>query len=430
MINNMKDPVTKSTVSTHYPELSVSTRRWIIVWNVLSYAMLLLASAVALVQAASWPLRAGALLGGAAWGVWYWFFVVQSYRWEKRISWQGFSFLAAILLTGGLCWINMIYLILLFSMYGVTFGVLRMAWSAPLALLISLLGAARIIGPQTWLDQRGLSILAAFGFSSVLAILLGLYISSIAQQSHERQRMIEQLQSTRDELAKAERQAGVLEERQRVAAALHDTLAQGNTGILMHLEAAEGALDSDPQAAQRHIDQARRMARDNLSDVRRFLWALRPELAERAPFAQALERVVKRWSAENGLPVSLVVEGAPRPLAQPIEVFLLRTAQEALANVLKHAHASQVNLTLTYMEDEALLDVQDDGEGFDPALALAPNAEGGGFGLLSLREQAQALGGALQIESAPGEGATLVLQLPISPGDTHGTSPTAPEETS
>ncbi len=212
------------------------------------------------------------------------------------------------------------------------------------------------------------------------------------------------------------RQAAVLEERQRLAREIHDTLAQGFTSIVMHLEAAEGALSDDLATVQHHLEQARSTARESLEEARRLVWALRPQHLEQASLPEALARVVTRWSHESGIAAEVTTTGTPTPLHPEVEITLLRAAQEALANVRKHARARQVAVTLSYMDDLVVLDVQDDGAGFDPARLWEQCADqpAGGFGLQAMRERVAQLGGRLLIESAPGEGTTLVVEVPTA----------------
>ena len=213
------------------------------------------------------------------------------------------------------------------------------------------------------------------------------------------------------------RQIGVLAERQRLAHEIHDTLAQGFTSIVMHLEAAEQAMPANPQAALGHIDWARGTARESLAEARRVVWALRPEILEGVSLPEAIERLSARWSEESGVSTSTDVTGTSRPLSTSAEVTLLRTAQEALSNVRKHARARTVAITLSYMEDMVALDVRDDGLGFDPAQASRSNGDAaGGYGLAAMRERVEQLGGRMIVESAPGEGTTLVVDLPIPQG--------------
>jgi signal transduction histidine kinase len=246
-----------------------------------------------------------------------------------------------------------------------------------------------------------------------ISIVLALFIDAIIRQSHERQQLIEELQAARQDLAAAERQAGVQEERQRLARDIHDTLAQGFISIVIHLEALEQALPTDSPVVQRHLDQARRTARESLAEARSLVWALRPELLDHSSLAEALPQLAARWSDETGVPAMAAVTGAPQPLAPQIEVTLLRAAQEALANIRKHARARQVALTLSYMGDSVVLDIQDDGVGFALGRLTPADQVDIGYGLVAMRERVEQMGGTLTLESAPGEGTTLAIELPV-----------------
>jgi len=219
-----------------------------------------------------------------------------------------------------------------------------------------------------------------------------------------------------EEARRAGRQAGVLRERQRMAQEIHDTLAQGFTSIVMNLEAAEGILPPDAAQARHYLDQARHTARESLTEARRLVWALRPEALKSATLPEALGRLTERWSEESCITADVTVTGSPRPLSPEIETTLFRMAQEALANVRKHARASRVALTLSYMGGCVALDARDDGIGFDPfqASAEARDRTSGGFGLKGMRERVEQAGGSLSVESTPGEGTTLAVELPAS----------------
>ncbi|GAA1512778.1 sensor histidine kinase [Kribbella lupini] len=206
-----------------------------------------------------------------------------------------------------------------------------------------------------------------------------------------------------DRLVAQAREAGMLDERQRMAREIHDTLAQGLTGIITQLQAAEHAADQ-PAGWRRHVEAATGLARESLSEARRSVHALRPEALEVARLGEALATVAERWSALQGVPVQVTTTGTPRPLSAEAEAALLRTAQEALANVAKHAGADRVGVTLSYLDEQVALDIRDNGRGF------APGA-GGGFGLVGMRERAEALAGSLQIESEPG-GTAISVSLP------------------
>jgi signal transduction histidine kinase len=207
------------------------------------------------------------------------------------------------------------------------------------------------------------------------------------------------------------REAGTLDERRRMAREIHDTLAQGLTGIVTQLQAAEQAAartPDDPTGWRRHVAAATRLARDSLTEARRSVDALRPEPLEGCRLSEALSSVGERWSALNGIPAQVTTTGTARPIDPEAEFALLRAAQEALANVARHAHATRVGLTISYMENEVALDVRDDGVGFDPA------APGHGFGLVAMRQRIAGLSGTLQVESEPGGGTAVSACVPTA----------------
>ena len=210
---------------------------------------------------------------------------------------------------------------------------------------------------------------------------------------------------------------GQLAERQRLAREIHDTLAQGFTSIVMHLEALEGALPETGQTAQRHLNMARQTARDNLMAARRVVADLRPELLEKEPLPQALERVVAGWSQETGIRTHAICSGAALALHPQIEVTLLRATQEALSNIRKHAQADEVNVTLTYFDEQVMLDVQDNGIGLNQSRLNGASGQASGhssgFGLKAMQERVAQLNGTLSIESSADEGTTLVVAIPI-----------------
>lgn len=236
--------------------------------------------------------------------------------------------------------------------------------------------------------------------------LLGYYITAIIRQSQERQTLIEQLKEAQTTIAAMERQAGIAHERQRLAGELHDTIAQGLIGIVTHLEAADAA--ADDAAAQRYSDGAKRMARENLREVRHFIWELRPPALEGRKFEEGVRQVAESWAHMHGVSAEVVITGSPQLLSPAHELALLRVTQEALANVGKHAHAHFVTITLSYVPNAVLLDINDDGQGLTAPLNVV------GYGLINMRERIETLGGTLSIESSPHDGTTLVVELPLN----------------
>jgi signal transduction histidine kinase len=209
-------------------------------------------------------------------------------------------------------------------------------------------------------------------------------------------------------LASAERKAGVLEERQRLAREIHDTLAQGFASIIVHLERTEQLNHLEGSPAKGHIDLARSVAREGLEESRRMMAALRPEILEQRGLPEALGRVCQEWSRRTGIESKLSVTGTAEPMHPEIEFTILRGVQEGLTNVARHSGARTTAVTLSYMEDLIVLDVQDDGKGFVPS-----DAGPTGYGLHGMRERVEGLQGSLQVESVLGEGTTISLTLPV-----------------
>lgn len=262
--------------------------------------------------------------------------------------------------------------------------------------------------------------------SAVLALAFSRWGEVTTAQNEQRKRIIVELAEANAKLeaAAAEnaelqarlltqaRAAGTLDERQRMAREIHDTLAQGLTGIVTQLQAARNAEDR-PADWRRHLDNAADLARNSLTEARRTVRAIGPEPLEGAGLPDALADVVERWSSLHGVSAEVHTTGTVRQLHPEVEVALLRTAQEALANVAKHAAASRVGLTLSYLADLVTLDVRDDGVGFDPD---GVEADGdGGFGLTVMRQRVGRLAGTLAIESEPGAGTALFAGVPAIP---------------
>ncbi|WND39447.1 sensor histidine kinase [Streptomyces sp. BB1-1-1] len=261
----------------------------------------------------------------------------------------------------------------------------------------------------------------ALGAAVAVAVVWG--YQTLYRESEQRRRLIEELTVTRADLADAQRAAGVLEERQRLAREIHDTLAQGLSSIQLLLRAAERALPDRPVPAITYVVQARQAAVDNLAEARRFVAALSPPALDGTTLADALDRLCATTGDRHRLDVRFRLAGRPRPLPTAHEVALLRVAQSALANTVGHARADGAEVTLSYLDDAVALGVTDDGVGFDPAAVPAPGPEGGGFGLAAMRARTHALDGTLTVESAPGRGTALAARLPLAP------PPTPPRDT-
>ena len=203
-------------------------------------------------------------------------------------------------------------------------------------------------------------------------------------------------------------EASILEERNRIAREIHDTLAQALTGVIVHMEAAKVVV-SEESKARTHVIQAQNLARDGLAEARRSVWALRPQVLEQGSLEQALESLVRGLTAGTPIKGQCTIEETRYPLPCNVETNLLRIAQEAFVNALKHAHANAIQVELRFGSQAVSLCVRDDGRGFNPELL-----RGKGFGLVGMRERIQSLGGQLTIASQPGQGTEVIAVVPLA----------------
>ncbi|WP_405454727.1 sensor histidine kinase [Streptomyces achromogenes] len=284
----------------------------------------------------------------------------------------------------------------------------------PLVALLTALAVAAQLSLAGWADPNVLLAPPA-----VAAVATTVFVV-MQRQAARRDALIADLVRTRRELAATERREGTLAERERLAREIHDTLAQGLSSQRMLLQAADRLWDSAPGTARDHVRTAAAIAERSLAEARRFVHDLTPaDLAEGGGLLRALNAVAERETTPD-LTVRVHTEGSPpAPLPAPVESALLRIAQGALANVREHAAATTATLTLTCLDDQIVLDVTDDGRGFDPrttAAARPGSADGErGHGLPAIRARLRQLGGTLTIESAPGEGTALSAAIPLEP---------------
>jgi nitrate/nitrite-specific signal transduction histidine kinase len=209
------------------------------------------------------------------------------------------------------------------------------------------------------------------------------------------------------------RQMAVMEERNRMAREIHDTLAQGFSGIILQLEAAEQALSEDTLAAERHLNQARSLARKSLTEARRSVWNLRPQALEQLPLVEAIKQEVDKFSRGIGVSAKFSISGTMHDLPPELEAGLLRICQESLTNVRKHAKATEVEVNLKFDESAVELSVSDDGVGFKPRTSGGEKKRDT-FGLISMRERARGLGGTFEVQSRRGKGTLVKVVIPTS----------------
>lgn len=391
-----------------YQEL---VQRWMLFWHGAFYVSLIVATGLAFTLGVStFQQRLVLCTLPLALGIWYLgYILVSSGYWRSRVllTW-GYLLIGWIIWTA-LVTLNPIYLFVLFGLYPQLFVFLRFPGNV--------VGACILLGISLWsevLGQGNWNVGLVILLSGPAGIGVGLFIEALLRQSRERARLIHELQATRQQLALAARQAGIMQERQRLAHDIHDTFTQGLSSIVMQIETMDATLSPDDTKGRQRLALVGRIARENLAEARRLLWALQPEVSERAGLSEMLRPLAQRWAEESGVRVGVTITGQATSLRPEIEVTLLRATQEALANIRKHAQANSVVLTLSYMEDIVALDIADDGIGFDPHDLPAPllGETSGGFGLKALRERIEQLEGTFTIESTPSSGTTIAVVLP------------------
>ncbi|MCX3061651.1 sensor histidine kinase [Streptomyces beihaiensis] len=293
----------------------------------------------------------------------------------------------------------------------------------PAAVAVTAVAAAVGFAAHQGAFSAAMMIGPALGGAVAVAVVRG--YQALYRESEQRRRLIEELTATRADLARAQHTAGVLAERERLAREIHDTLAQGFSSIQLLLRAAERALPGQPGTAARHVEAARQAAVDNLAEARRFVAELTPPTLDGTTLADALERLCATTGARHHLTVRFRLVGDLVPLPVAYDVALLRVAQSALANSVRHAGATAVDVVLSRLGDHCVLTVVDDGCGFDPGKLPVPGPDGGGFGLAAMRARANALGGELIVDSSPGHGTSLTVRLPL-PAPTTTSAPATP----
>ncbi|WP_280336536.1 sensor histidine kinase [Nocardia wallacei] len=285
---------------------------------------------------------------------------------------------------------------LVFGMFFLYLHLLPRFWGA---VAVAAATAAAVVG---FALHKGWTIGGVVGplLGALVAVAIGLGYRALFREAADRQRLIDELLAARATLAEQERTAGKLAERQRLAQEIHDTVAQGLSSIQLLLHAAERSAPEHPGLQE--IRMARETAADSLAETRQLIAELTPAALEGQSLTEALERMAQR-AGTSGLAAQLLVEGVPERLPMPIEAALVRVAQGAVSNVIRHAAASRMRITLTYADDAVHLDVVDDGKGIDPAVFAR-----GTFGMDAMRSRVRQQGGSMNVESEPGHTAVTV----------------------
>jgi signal transduction histidine kinase len=301
-------------------------------------------------------------------------------------------------------------LTMLFILYPQTFALIgRLRTALAVTVGLSALFTVALIAREGWTREATVDGLIQGLINLAFAVLIGVFIMGVIRENERRAALITELEATRAELAEAHHQAGVMAERERLSHEIHDTLAQGFTSMLMLIQAADAAIEANPAAAHHRLSLAEQTARENLAEARALVAALAPVDLQEACLGDAVSRLVRRLGEEMDIGAAVQIEGTPRQLAPGTQVVLLRAAQEALANVRKHAGADAVAVHLRYRDDGTSLEVRDNGQGFDPA-----REENGsdGFGLRGMRARLEQVGGEMEVNSSAGRGTTVRVMVP------------------
>jgi signal transduction histidine kinase len=252
-----------------------------------------------------------------------------------------------------------------------------------------------VLKAASWWNLRNALWLLAIMAAALLLVLTGMVVLG--------RRLREQMAIIRQKL----QHGAVLEERNRIARELHDTLEQELAAITLQLDLAVDRFRQAPQIAYRALDAARSMSRHSMIEARRSVWDLRCDLLEKGALPSALDRIVRSLATEDKAEICVDVSGTPLRLPGRIEMNLLRIGQEAVANAVKHGQASRIQIELQYCSESVILRVGDDGHGFNPDQASAV----GHFGMLDMRERAESMGSQLQIDSAADRGTHIEIEV-------------------
>src|SRR5580692_4174999 len=253
-----------------------------------------------------------------------------------------------------------------------------------------------VLSTPSWWNLR--HTLWLLGMTAVVLFFVVVWVVVLGR------RLREQMDVIRQKL----RSSAVLEERNRIARELHDTLEQELAGITMQLDLAVDCFQQAPRVAKQALETARNMSRHSMVEARRSVWDLRCQLLEDGDLVFALAKIVEPLTQRERVKVDARFEGTPVRLPRPAEMNLLRIGQEAVANAMKHGLARHISIELRYAPESVRLTVSDDGQGF----AADQPSPTGHFGLLDMRERAQSMGSRLTVESEPGRGTRIAVEVP------------------
>ena len=250
-------------------------------------------------------------------------------------------------------------------------------------------------------------LIILLGFSAMMAR----YIEAFQMESERNKALVEELKRTQQSLIEREREAGIEQERRRMAGEIHDTIAQHFASIITNLRAANELKSNDPAISRQHVTHAFSAAQKGLSDSRSMLSTMQPDVLLGRSLTDVLRSIVEEWEITAVANAVFETEGSASQLTRAQESVLVRALQESLRNAGKHARANRVDVTLTWLEDEVLMDISDDGVGFNPE-SINAGANGYRMGLSTMESRVESAGGTFALESSPGEGTSIAIAFP------------------
>lgn len=391
-------------------------------WVMLPYVLLTTSAVVAWTSGeltGSRSVQAAAV--AAALVVWHTWWVTLHPQWlEARLVPMAVYFIGLVAMVHGLVALSFAFFPVYLISYPMAFVALPGGWA------YGGVGLTAAIALLTMEPVSVVNVILGLGAAALVAVTGGT-IRALEQQTARRKAAMAELQRTHDDLQAAlarnlelqeqlqaeARQAGIAAERSRLAGEIHDTLAAGLSGVLSQFEALSAELPTDHPLHQR-LRVGNDLARETLQDARRSVRALRPAALHESTLPTALADIIARFERDHAVTVTSAVTGDRLTLPDQVEDVVIRSAQEALTNVGRHAAASTVHLTLSYLGDTVILDVADNGTGF-PA-----DQTGAGHGLGIMQERVHTLGGAVDIDTASGEGTTITVSIPLRQESDHG----------
>jgi signal transduction histidine kinase len=321
-------------------------------------------------------------------------------------DWRTFLFVGAVVALWTLAlWASPVAVTAVPAIYPLVFSTLSLGAALVVTTAINLIPLTLVLLAQG-IRSPNLSMAIAFTLVGVVATpVIGTVIMTSMRQRRELAAVVAELAASRAESARLSREAGAAAERERLAREIHDTLAQGFTSIVALAQAVEPELESDTNAAKRHVELIRATARENLAEARVMVAELTPTALHEGSLPSAIQRQCDRLSDETGVAVTMRVGGDIPPLGMATDVVLLRATQEAFANVRKHSQATTVAVSLSSADGLVRLTVSDNGIG------LTAN-HNDGFGLRGMRARVAQVGGTMSVSRTASGGTQVKVDVP------------------